>query len=65
MCSADALNKPSEHMKMAWESSLEDDVLKWHVQQRSCSVNVQGAELKSAANMLGNDMKLNFKVGDG
>jgi hypothetical protein len=60
MCNADAPNKPSEHMKMAQESSLEDAVLKWYVQQRSCSVNVQWVELKSAANM-----KINFKMDDG
>jgi hypothetical protein len=29
-----------ENMKMAQESSFEDAVLKWYVQQRSCSVNV-------------------------
>jgi hypothetical protein len=52
-------------MKMAQESSLEDAVVKWCVQQRSCSVNVQGVEMKSAANMLPNHMKINFKVSAG
>jgi hypothetical protein len=44
-------------MKMAEESSLEDAVLKWHVQRRSCGVNVRVAELKSAANTLANHTK--------
>jgi hypothetical protein len=40
MCDADAPNKPRKHMKMAQESSLEDAVLKWYVQQCSCGVNI-------------------------
>jgi hypothetical protein len=52
-------------MKMAQESSFEDAVLKWYVQQRSCSVNVWGLELKSAANTLANHVKISFKASDG
>jgi hypothetical protein len=48
---------------MAQGSSLED-VLKWYM-QRSCGVNARGAELKSAANTLENQMKINFKASDG
>jgi hypothetical protein len=52
-------------MIMAQESSLKNAVLKWYVQQRSCCVNVQGVELKYAANTLSNRMKINFKASDG
>jgi hypothetical protein len=65
MCDADAWNKPRKHMKMAQESSLEDAVLKWYVQQRSCCVNVWGLEFKYAANMLANHVKISFKASDG
>jgi hypothetical protein len=50
---------------MAQDSSLEDDALKWYVQQRSCGVYVRGIELKYAANTLANRMKIYIKPSDG
>jgi hypothetical protein len=58
-------NKPRNICKWQQESSLEDAVFKWHVQQCSCGVNVLGVKMKSAANTLANHINISFKVSDG
>jgi hypothetical protein len=46
---------------MGQEFSLDDAVLKWYMQQRSCGVDVRGVELKFAAN----HTKISLKVSHG
>lgn len=52
-------------MKLARETSVEEALLKWYAQQRSCGVPVRAVELKSAAIKLANHMNTPFKASDG
>lgn len=65
MSDTNASIKDRKHMKMAQETSLEQALMKWYVQQRSCGVNVRSVELKSAASTLAQHMKITFKASSG
>lgn len=57
---------PRKRMKMARETTLEEALLKWYVQQRSNGVQVQAIELKSAAIILAHHLNIvSFKADDG
>ncbi|XP_022913914.2 tigger transposable element-derived protein 7-like [Onthophagus taurus] len=66
MCDVDTKTKPRKRMKLARETSLEEALFKWYVQQRSCGAAVRAVELKSAAIKLANLMNIiSFKASEG
>nr|XP_022906052.1 tigger transposable element-derived protein 7-like [Onthophagus taurus] len=57
---------PRKRIKLTRETSLEEALLKWYAQQRSCGVPVRAVELKSAAIKLANHMNIiSFEASDG
>lgn len=65
MCDVGENSNPRKRMKLARETSLEEAILKWYGQQRSCGVPVRAVELKSAAIKLANHMNIPFRASDG
>lgn len=56
---------PMKHMKSAKQVHLDEAVIKLYVQQCSCSVNIRGTKIKSAANTMAKHMEIQFKATDG
>ena len=59
MCDVSENKNPRKRMKLSHETSLEEALLKWYIQQRFCEVPVRTVELKYDAIKLSDHMNIN------
>ena len=65
LCDVGNMNNERKKIRFAKNALLEEALMQWYIQQRSCGIPVRALELKTAAIKLGKYMDTNVKASDG